>query len=156
MCWNHDMSYRSFPHAARRREPVRAPAADVRVSDAERDDVVQQLSRHTGDGRLTMEEFEERVAEVYAAKTRRELDATLRALPRTPARVPRRVDVADRVRPLAALALLVLAVIAVGPWILWFAVPFVWCRIAGRARRHHHRRREVPAAQSDDDELTLV
>src|SRR5689334_8368325 len=136
MCWNHDMSYRSFPHAARRREPVRAPAADVRVSDAEREDVVQQLSRHTGDGRLTIDEFEERVEQAYASKTRRELDATLRGLPRPAVRVPRRIDVADRVRPLAALALLVLAVVAIGPWILWFAIPMIRCRLAGRAHRH--------------------
>jgi len=65
MCWNH-MVDGSWPRATRRREPMRAPAADVRVSDAERDEVVQQLSRHTGDGRLTIDDFEERVEQVYA------------------------------------------------------------------------------------------
>ena len=158
MCWNHHMVYDSWPRAARRREPARAPAAEVRVSDAERDEVVQQLSRHTGDGRLTFEEFEERVAEVFAAKTRRDLDATLRGLPRPPVRVPRRVDVADRLRPLVAVALLVLAVVALGPWILWFAVPVLWCRLAGRAHHRHRRHRydEVEPRRSDQDELTLV
>jgi hypothetical protein len=155
MCWNH-MVDSSWPRATRRREPVRAPAADVRVSDAERDEVVQQLSRHTGDGRLTIDEFEERVEQVYASKTRRELDATLRGLPRPAVRVPRRVDVADRLRPLAGIAVLVLAVLAIGPWILWFAIPLIWCRVAGRAHRRHHRDVEVERPRSDQDELTLV
>ena len=155
MCWNH-MVDSSWPRATRRREPMRAPAADVRVSDAERDEVVQQLSRHTGDGRLTIDEFEERVEQVYASKTRRELDATLRGLPRPAVRVPRRVDVADRLRPLAGVAVLVLAVLAIGPWILWFAIPLIWCRVAGRAHRRHHRSIEVERPRSDEDELTLV
>ena len=103
MCWNH-MVDGSWPRATRRREPMRAPAADVRVSDSERDEVVQRLSRHTGEGRLTIDEFEERVEQVYASKTRRELDATLRGLPRPAVRVSRRVDVADRLRPLVGIA----------------------------------------------------
>ena len=158
MCWNHDMFYGSWPRAARRREPVRAPAAEMRVSDTERDAVVQQLSSHTGDGRLTMDEFEERVSEVYAAKTRRELDATLRGLPRPPVRVPRRVDLADRLRPLLGLALLILAVVAIGPWILWFAAPLLWCRLVGRAGRHrrHRHHHDAGSPPSDHDELTLV
>jgi hypothetical protein len=158
MCWNHHMVYGSWPREARRREPARAPAADVRVSDAERDEVVQQLSRHTGDGRLTFEEFEERVGEVFAAKTRRELDATLRGLPRPSVRAPRRVDLADRLRPLTGLALLVLAVAALGPWVLWIAIPLMWCRITGRARhRRRYRHREIePSPEVDRDELTLV
>ena len=155
MCWNHDMVYGSWPRDVRRREPARA-APDVRVSDAERDEVVQQLSRHTGDGRLAIDEFEERVGEVFVAKTRRELDATLRGLPRQPVRVPRRVDLADRLRPLAWIALLVLAVVAMGPWILWFAVPVLWCRLAGRSYRRHHRHHELEPPRSDEDELTLV
>src|SRR4051812_17187962 len=154
MCWNHDMVY-GWPRDTRRREPTRA-APDVRVSDSERDAVVQQLSRHTGDGRLTFEEFEERVGEVFAAKTRRELDATLRGLPRPAVRVPRRDDVADRLRPLAGIALLVLAIVALGPWVLWIAIPLMWCRVPGRAR-HRHRHREIePSPAADRDELTLV
>jgi len=155
MCWNH-MVDGSWPRATRRREPLRAPASDVRVSDAERDAVVQQLSRHTGDGRLTIDEFEERVEQVYASKTRRELDETLRGLPRPAVRIPRRVDIADRMRPLAGIALLVLAVVAIGPWILWFAIPLIWCRLAGRAHRRHHRGRELERPPSEQDELTLV
>src|SRR5207248_5141901 len=85
MCWsNHQVARGSWQREMRRREVVRREPVrhdDVRVSDAERDDVVEQLSRHTADGRLSLEEFEQRVEHALAAKTRGDLDATLRGLP---------------------------------------------------------------------------
>ena len=57
------------------------PGDKIRASDAERDAVIEMLRRHTADGRLTMAEFEERVAEALAARTRGELDPVLRELP---------------------------------------------------------------------------
>jgi Domain of unknown function (DUF1707) len=57
------------------------PGDKIRASDAERDAVIEMLRRHTADGRLTMAEFEERVAEAYAARTRGDLDPVLRELP---------------------------------------------------------------------------
>jgi class 3 adenylate cyclase len=56
-------------------------APDVRVSDAERSQMADLLRRHLADGRLTMEEFSDRVAEVYDARTRADLQRTLRELP---------------------------------------------------------------------------
>jgi class 3 adenylate cyclase len=53
----------------------------MRISDADRQRVIDQLREHTGVGRLTLDEFEERVAEVQAAKTSLELQRTLRELP---------------------------------------------------------------------------
>lgn len=54
---------------------------DLRVSNSERAEVIDRLREQTTIGRLTLDEFEERIGEVYAAKTRRELDHTLRELP---------------------------------------------------------------------------
>lgn len=54
---------------------------NVRVSDAERERVVDQLKRHVGEGRLTVEEFSDRTAEAYASKTVADLDHCLRELP---------------------------------------------------------------------------
>ncbi len=54
---------------------------DLLVSDAERADAVEQLSLHCSRGRLTLEEFESRVAEAYAARTVSQLDALLADLP---------------------------------------------------------------------------
>ncbi|MEJ2863165.1 DUF1707 SHOCT-like domain-containing protein [Actinomycetospora flava] len=54
---------------------------DVRASDAERELVVQRLQRAVGNGRLTVEEFEERAAAAYAATTRGELAELTKDLP---------------------------------------------------------------------------
>ena len=54
---------------------------DVRASDAERDRVVERLRRALSQGRLTLEEYDSRVAAAYAAKTRGELSALTRDLP---------------------------------------------------------------------------
>ena len=55
---------------------------DVLVSDADRNAVVRQLQRHTADGRLSIDEFSERVEETYRARTTTELQAVLRNLPK--------------------------------------------------------------------------
>src|SRR5207244_5479043 len=54
---------------------------DVRVSDAERERVVELLKGHLADGRVSMDEFSDRAAEAYASKTVRDLERCLRDLP---------------------------------------------------------------------------
>jgi len=54
---------------------------EVRVSDAERTQTADLLRRHLSEGRLTMEEFSDRVEEAYEARTRADLQHTLRELP---------------------------------------------------------------------------
>jgi hypothetical protein len=56
----------------------------IRASDAERDATVGRLSAATGDGRLTLEEFSQRMAAATAAKTRTELDRLVADLPAQP------------------------------------------------------------------------
>ncbi len=56
-------------------------AGHIRTSDADRESVVEELREHTVNGRLTPEEFEQRLDVVYAAKTRAELDALRADLP---------------------------------------------------------------------------
>jgi hypothetical protein len=53
----------------------------IRVSDAEREQTVELLREHAVYGRLTLEEFAQRVDTVYAARTRTELDAVTRDVP---------------------------------------------------------------------------
>jgi hypothetical protein len=62
----------------------------LRASDAERERAVELLCRHSVDGRLTLEEFAERIGLVYDAKTREELDQLTRDLPAETAQVPAR------------------------------------------------------------------
>ncbi len=57
-----------------------APLAE-RVSDAERDQTVSSLREHVVAGRLTLDEFSERVEAALAARTRGELLATMTDLP---------------------------------------------------------------------------
>lgn len=57
------------------------PQGAIRVSDAERDATVAELSQHYQQGRLTAEEFDERSAQALAAKTGDQLHALFVDLP---------------------------------------------------------------------------
>jgi DUF1707 SHOCT-like domain len=54
---------------------------EIRVSDADREQTVKLLERHHVDGRLTWEEFSERMESAYNARTREDLRRTLVNLP---------------------------------------------------------------------------
>jgi Domain of unknown function (DUF1707) len=64
---------------------------EMRVSDTERDHVASILRDAAGDGRLDLEELDERLTAVYAAKTYADLEPITHDLPSTPsaAAVPR-------------------------------------------------------------------
>jgi hypothetical protein len=68
--------------------PDGRPVAEDRISDAERQRAVELLQRHTGDGRLTLDEFSDRVGGVYAARSRAELEPLFADLPRSLEPVP--------------------------------------------------------------------
>jgi class 3 adenylate cyclase len=61
-------------------EPVERPLP-VRISDAERNKAVEFLRHHCGDGRLTLDEFSDRVGLVFEATTSADLEAVTRDLP---------------------------------------------------------------------------
>src|SRR3954454_4060858 len=63
-----------------------------RVSNAERDIVVDELRRHAVDGRLSMDEFGDRAEVALGAVTADELLATLRDLPATRSTMPERTS----------------------------------------------------------------
>jgi len=88
-------------------EDQRPPAREggslsERVADADRDRAVTALREHVGEGRLTLDEFSERVGLALEAKTRGDLDHVMADLPAavpaepgsTPARKVRRWHVA--------------------------------------------------------------
>nr|WP_190021047.1 DUF1707 domain-containing protein [Streptomyces hiroshimensis] len=54
---------------------------DMRASDAERERVAEALREAVAEGRLTMEEFEERLEAAYKARTHGELEPLVRDLP---------------------------------------------------------------------------
>jgi hypothetical protein len=57
------------------------PLGDLRVSDAERDRAVSELSEAYQAGRITAEEFDWRSTQALSARTGRELTATVADLP---------------------------------------------------------------------------
>lgn len=65
-----DMDSRSFPRGA------------IRVSDAERDRAVAELSEHFQAGRLTQDEFEDRSGQALGARTGEDLSGLFTDLPK--------------------------------------------------------------------------
>jgi hypothetical protein len=75
------------------------PAGDLRVSDAERDRAVAELSDAFQAGRITADEFDQRSAQALRARTGTELSALLTDLPpdRSPAARASALEQAPRV-----------------------------------------------------------
>jgi hypothetical protein len=95
------------------------------VSDAERNEVADLLARHYGDGRLTQDEFNERVDRAMNAKTQSDLSGLFDDLPalggaQEPARKPR---ARGGHRPLLYLALIVAVLIVAGHGVWWLFMP---------------------------------
>jgi Domain of unknown function (DUF1707) len=63
--------------------PAVPDRGSLRASDADRERVADVLRQAAGDGRLTMEELDQRLDAVYAAKTYAELEPITRDLPQT-------------------------------------------------------------------------
>lgn len=115
----------------------------IRASDEDRSRTAAALGEHYAAGRLTLEEFQERLDEVYAATTLGELDRLMADLPGTDLtrlperRVPGPVQVPAGGSVLARRAAwrfwLAISVVAFviwllggasgGPWFLWVVVP---------------------------------
>jgi len=135
-------------HAPRPTRVLTRPADPaVRIGDAERDRVIDQLADHHAAGRLTLAEFEDRMAAASTARTGADLALLTADLPaptappadRSPARLAVRalqLDPAVRtyLAVMAALWLIWLVAGAGYPWPIW---PMLgWgVGVAGRHRR---------------------
>ena len=82
--------------------------AGWRASDADREQVAERLRVAATEGRLEAEEFEERLATTFSARTYGELDRVVADLPAPPA--PRRREPAFGLRPGVAVAIAVVLV----------------------------------------------
>ncbi|MGH3336494.1 MAG: DUF1707 SHOCT-like domain-containing protein [Nocardioides sp.] len=124
---------------------------DLRISDGEREQAAVDLGEHYAQGRITTEEHRERLDQIWAARTRRELGPIFSDLPgrtftaraATPARpAPRRSGWRRIPAPLLVLLAVLVAVAVVTrlPWILiavgaWFLLSRGHCG----ARTHNRR-----------------
>jgi Domain of unknown function (DUF1707) len=117
----------------------------LRVSDAERQAVADQLAEHFSSGRLDQAEFDERIGRAMGAKTRADLNGLFDDLPETGAPAatdrPRR-----RGHPVLLVGLVVLIAIAAGHLVfplLWIgflvAIVLVATGTFGRSRSSQRR-----------------
>ena len=123
---------------------------DMRISDADRQEMADILGRHFADGRLDEAEFHERLNRAMAARTQSQLGGLLDDLPRLggdPEPVPAPVPARPRRRRARGLVLLaaLLAVLVVSTLnaVLWPThVPWLLLLIGAymvlRSRRWHH------------------
>jgi Flp pilus assembly protein TadB len=130
------------------------PSGSLRVSDADRDRAIAELSEHYQAGRLTTEEFEDRSGRALAARTSADLAALFTDLPRRQAPVtsaasapaspgrswPARVPVV----PVAILAVVVVLALLGGhpfhfAWLPVVAIIVVRLLVGGRGRRRDRR-----------------
>ena len=138
----------------------------MRVSDAERQEVADRLAVHYGDGRLDQAEFDERLSRAMSAKTRADLNGLLDDLPEPgPAGasgVPDRSRRAGRsVHPhphrhghgLLVLAAIVVIAVAAAHTLVWFTVSWLWlgavALIALAATGHIGHHHESPRPDQD-------
>ena len=89
---------------------------DLRVSDQEREAVVETLRAHAAEGRLDPDELDERLTAAYTAKTRRELAGLTRDLPDPGAAPPQPPSLRQRMFPLVS-RLVILNVFLVLVWL---------------------------------------
>ena len=101
------------------------PEPTVRASDAEREHHAELLREHAAQGRLTVDELDERLDRVYAARTRGELapvvaDLPLPEAPERPRRERQRPRLRHELVPYLAVNLVLIAIwAATGAGYFW-------------------------------------
>ncbi len=128
---------------------------DVRIGTPEREAAQQQLNEHFSQGRLEVNEFEERSSLVAGARTRSELDTVFHDLPRAPATVdPDAVAKPSQTRSWRHTVLGATPIVAVvlffllnghfdQAWLVFLLVPLVGAVLGGgEFQRDRSRRRE--------------
>jgi fatty acid desaturase len=91
-----------------------AESLDTLVADSDRTTAADEMRQHYDSGRLTLDEFESRLAEVHTARTRGDLDHALRQLPRS--EPPASLRVRDRRWSSLALQYALVNVICILVW----------------------------------------
>jgi hypothetical protein len=99
---------------------------DKRASDAERDSVISDLRAHAGEGRLGVEELDERIAAALSATTRADLAKLLDDLPRRSRPVTDRRDFQEHLRSYLMVMVLLVAIWALtGAGYFWPVWPML-------------------------------
>jgi hypothetical protein len=117
----------------------RTSYSSMRISDAERTEAADLLSKHYGDGRLDEAEFNQRLDQTMRAKTYADLSGVFDDLPRTETEASEapRVPVSRRHghrHPsglFLMVALVIAAAVVAGHAVAWFASAWIWLALLG-------------------------
>jgi Domain of unknown function (DUF1707) len=133
-------------------------SSEVRIGDEERDRAVATLGDHYAAGRLTREEFDERIEQAMQARFDRDLRPLFADLPDSPDSEPRSptgrgwrtgagmaVPLFFWLLPVLLVALVIAAVAFSAPWMFWglfwlFMISRFWGRRFSSGRSHYCRR----------------
>jgi hypothetical protein len=123
-----------FLAATRRRTSY----SSMRISDGERTEAADLLSKHYGDGRLDEAEFNQRLDQAMRAKTYADLSGLFDDLPRTETEAAEAPRVPAR-RPghrhpaglFFVVALVIAAAVVAGHALAWFATAWIWLALLG-------------------------
>jgi Domain of unknown function (DUF1707) len=118
--------------------------ADMRISDAERAEVADLLSKHYGDGRLDQAEFDQRLDQAMKAKTYKDLSGLFADLPQTDtsdtsraaqasdaSRAVKRGQHQHRNHRVLFLVLVIAIAVTAGHALAWAFTPWVWIGLVG-------------------------
>jgi anti-sigma factor RsiW len=111
---------------------------NTRAGDSDREATAERLRHHHAEGRITMDEFQERLDRCYRAKTAGELRELVADLPVNPQRVPRHLGRRPFI-PVVAILVAIVAVNAVsdhGPHLFLFLFPLFFLTRFFLFRRH--------------------
>jgi hypothetical protein len=129
-----------------------AESLDTLIADSDRARAAEEVRKHHDSGRLTLEEFEGRLAEVHAARTQGDLDQAFRQLPRS--ELPASLRVRDRRWSSLALQYALVNLVCVLVWLFSGAHGDFWPKwvlvatlvIYVRRLRRRAYQRELPPA----------
>src|SRR5947209_8387577 len=122
------------------------PPAQLRIGDTERDEAVTTLGDHFAAGRLTREEFDERVDKAMQARFEKDLvplfaDLPAKNPPAAPARPRHRPQPAMQIAPLFWMIPLLLVGLVLGAFVLregWPLWGVFWLLVITRASGRRH------------------
>ncbi len=106
-------------------------ADETRIGDTEREQAVSQLGEHYLAGRITKEEYDERTAAAWSARTVSQLQPLFWDLPQMQAQVAKQAPTRSRRRrrfsafPLVVVAVVLLAALG-APWWAWLILGWMW------------------------------
>ena len=132
---------------------------DMLVADSDRAAAAEELPKHYDSGRLTLDEFESRLDEVHAARTRGDLEHAFRQLPRSEPPVSLRLR--DRRWSSLAIQYGLVNLVCIVVWLFSGAQGDFWPKwvlvatLVMYLRRHgrRSRRRGLPPARHSDGPL---